>query len=181
MTRASGRKAHSNGADFEKYLEDVIFKAALDSGYFARIDKQNPTYVATRSRAGVTFKPKARSGADWIALGGPQCKWSYIAIEAKSVEGNALPRSAISDEQAAHLEAVTNCGQLAVLVIQFRSGPTSAICAAHWKEERFHRRGNGFSLQEGSLSKWNTITAFHTLEHVIRRWETHENSGWTLP
>ena len=27
MTKASGRKAHSNGADFEKYLEDVECEA----------------------------------------------------------------------------------------------------------------------------------------------------------
>ena len=179
MTKASGRKAHSHGAQFEDYLERVIFAEALRSGYFARVDKQNPTYFATRSRAGVTFKPRAASGADWIALGGPDCKWRYIAIEAKSVDGDSLPRSAISAEQTAHLQAATDAGQLAILMIQFGSG--SRTTAVRWKEERFHRRGNGFSLQAESISKWGTITQVHTLEHVIRRWETHENMGWALP
>jgi len=179
MTKASGRKAHNNGAQFEDYLERVIFAEALRSGYFARVDKQNPTYFATRSRAGVTFKPRAASGADWIALGGPDCKWRYVAIEAKSVDGDSLPRSAISAEQAAHLQAATDAGQLAILMIQFGSG--SRITAVSWKEERFHRRGNGFSLQAENISKWGTITQVHTLEHVIRRWETHENMGWALP
>ena len=180
MTRQSGARAKSNGGEFEKYLEDVVFKAALDSGYFARIDKQNPTYVASRNRAGVTFKPRAASGTDWIALGGPDCKWRYIAIEAKSVDGDSLPRSAISAEQTAHLQAATDAGQLAILMIQFGSG-SRRTTAVRWKEERFHRRGNGFSLQAESISKWGTITQVHTLEHVIRRWETHENMGWALP
>ena len=48
MTKVSGRKAHSNGAQFEDYLERVIFAEALRSGYFARVDKQNPTYFAAQ-------------------------------------------------------------------------------------------------------------------------------------
>ena len=32
MTKASGRKAHSNGAALEKYLENIHFRAGVASG-----------------------------------------------------------------------------------------------------------------------------------------------------
>jgi penicillin-binding protein-related factor A (putative recombinase) len=173
MTRASGRKAHSHGAEFEDYLERVVFKAALDSGYFARIDKQNPTYVASRSRAGVTFKPKARSGADWIALGGPQCKWSYIAIEAKSVDGDSLPRSAISTEQAAHLQAATDAGQLGLLLIHYRlETPTGLTYAVRWNEKYFYQRGNGRSLPITCIPDTYEVSQIKTLAETLSRWIT---------
>ena len=173
MTRASGRKAHSHGADFEKYLEDVVFKAALDSGYFARVDKQNPTYFATRSRAGVTFKPRAASGADWIALGGPDCKWRYIAIEAKSVDGDSLPRSAISAEQAAHLQAATDAGQLGLLLIHYGlETPTGLTYAVRWNEKYFHQRGNGRSLPITCIPATYEVSKTKTLAETLSRWIT---------
>lgn len=170
MTRASGRKAHSHGADFEKYLEDVVFKAALDSGYFARVDKQNPTYFATRSRAGVTFKPRAASGADWIALGGPECLWHYAAIEAKYSDDVTLARSRIKPHQAAHLDAAAAAGQLAVLIVSFASSDGPFHYAVRWSEELFRRRGNGCSLAIWDCSGRDELTLTRGLADVLGSW-----------
>jgi hypothetical protein len=75
-------------------------------GIFKRIDKLNPDHAAAGKIKGRTvFSPTERSGADWIALGGIHCRWQYIAIEAKSVDGDSLGRSALTDEQVAHLQA----------------------------------------------------------------------------
>ena len=174
MTKqTSGRKAHSNGAQFEDYLERVIFAEALRSGYFARVDKQNPTYFATRSRAGVTFKPRAASGADWIALGGPDCKWRYIAIEAKSVDGDSLPRSAISAEQASHLQAATDAGQLGLLLVHYGlETATGLTYAVRWNEKYFHQRGNGRSLPITCIPDTYEISPTRTLAETLSRWIT---------
>jgi len=183
MTKQSGRKAHSNGAQFEDYLERVIFAEALRSGYFARVDKQNPTYFATRSRAGVTFKPRAASGADWIALGGLQCKWSYIAIEAKSVDGDSLPRSAISSEQAAHLQATTDAGQLGLILVRFSLGtPHGLTYAIRWSESYFTQRGNGRSLMIENIPRSYEISNSRTLQDVTLPWSLSSEfiSPWLL-
>ena len=166
MTRASGRKAHSHGADFEKYLEDVVFKAALDSGYFKRIDKQNPTYVATRSRAGVTFKPKARSGADWIALGGRLCTWNYIAIEAKHSNGQSLALSELKPEQIAHLNAAEEAGQLGLLLVRFEV----FTYACRWSSSLFTSSGGGFSMKRANLPHRTEIAGDRTLADILNTW-----------
>ena len=164
MTRQSGSRAKSNGAEFEDYLERVVFKAALDSGYFARIDKQNPTYVASRSRAGVTFKPRKSSGADWIAMGGTGCKWGYIAIEAKSVDGDSLARSEFTDEQVKHLQDAEDQGQLGLVIVKFARG----IYVFRWWDDYFKPSGRGRSLGPSDLPAWNKIQS--ELEHTIGKW-----------
>lgn len=68
MTRASGRKAHSNGAALEKYLENIHFREAVNAGYFLHWAKQNPSYYGKQTRSGVVFMPHKASGADWIVL-----------------------------------------------------------------------------------------------------------------
>lgn len=171
MTKASGRKAHSHGTDFEKYLEDVVFKAALDSGYFARIDKQNPTYVASRSRAGVTFKPRAASGADWIALGGPACQWEYIAIEAKHSDAPTLARSRIEPNQAKHLTAAASADQLAVILVSFSLNPGAAVFAMRWSESLFTKSSNGRSLSMADCPDSNRITHFRDLDEILGSWQ----------
>jgi len=170
MTKASGRKAHSHGAEFEKYLDDVVFKAALDIGYFTRIDKLNPTYVAARSRAGVTFKPKARSGADWIALGGDDCLWNYAAIEAKSSDDVTLARSRIEPNQAAHLHAASDAGQLAVLIVSFSAPGGPFRYAVRWSEDLFRKRGNGRSLAMWDCSSRDELTSSRGLGDVLNGW-----------
>ncbi len=172
MTRQSGARAKSNGAEFEDYLDRVVFKAALDRGYFARIDKLNPTYVAVRNRAGVTFKPKARSGADWIALGGRQCQWSYIAIEAKSVDGDALPRSAILAEQSAHLEAAERSGQLGILIIRF-NGLKAQTYVVRWCEQLFRKRGNGHSLHLDQFAYCRGVNPGDNIGEMLSHWPLH--------
>ena len=171
MTKqTSGRKAHSNGAQFEDYLERVIFAEALRSGYFARVDKQNPTYFATRSRAGVAFKPRAASGADWIALGGPDCLWYYVAIEAKHSDDVTLARSRIEPHQAAHLDAAAAAGQLAVLIVSFASSDGPFHYAVRWSEDLFRRRGNGRSLAIWDCSGRDELTLTRGLADVLGSW-----------
>ena len=171
MTRQSGARAKSNGAEFEDYLDRVVFKAALDSGYFARIDKQNPTYVATRSRAGVTFKPRAASGADWIALGGPACQWEYIAIEAKHSDDPTLARSRIEPNQSRHLASVAGADQLAVILVSFSLNPGAAVFAMRWSESLFKKSGNGRSLSMADCPDSNRITHFRDLDEILGSWQ----------
>ena len=170
MTRASGRKAHSNGADFEKYLEDVVFKAALDSGYFARIDKQNPTYVAVRSRAGVAFTPKEASGVDWIALGGDSCSWHYIAMEAKHSDTATLAQSRIKPHQAKHLNAVLGARQVGVLLVEFTHPRGRSVFALKWTNLLFRKRGNGYSLAMEDCDIRDEITSYRSLAEVMHGW-----------
>lgn len=166
MTKASGRKAHSNGADFEKYLEDVVFKAALDTGYFKRIDKLNPTYVAVRNRAGVTFKPKKCSAADWIALGGSWCTWNYIAIEAKHTDGTSLALSELTPAQIAHLTAARESGQLGLLLVRFGT----RVYACRWSSDLFTSSGGGFSIKRKDLLNSSEIYYNRTLADILNIW-----------
>ena len=166
MTRQSGSRAKSNGAEFEDYLERVVFKSALDSGYFARVDKQNPTYVATRSRAGVTFKPKARSGADWIALGGRLCTWNYIAIEAKHSNAQSLALSELKPEQIAHLNAAEDAGQLGLLLVRF----DLRVYACRWSSEIFTSSGSGFSMKRQNIWHRNELLGDRTLADILGTW-----------
>ena len=175
MTKASGRKAHSNGADFEKYLEDVVFKAALDSGYFKRIDKLNPTYVAVRNRAGVTFRATEQSGVDWIAMGGEDCPWSYIAMEAKHSETRTLAQSRIKPHQIAHLDTTTERGlrvsrQVGVLLVSFNHNRGRSVFALRWTNVLFKKRGSGYSLAMEDCDIRDEITPYRTLNQVMYGW-----------
>ncbi len=170
MTRASGRKAHSHGAEFEKYLEDVVFKAALDSGYFARVDKLNPTYVAVRNRSGVTFRATEKSGADWIALGGERCPWYYIAMEAKHSDTATLARSRIKPQQSAHLFETIQSHQLAILLVSFTHERGRSIFAMRWPASLFKHRGSGQSIAMEDCDTRDEITAYRTLADVIDGW-----------
>ena len=166
MTKQSGRKAHSNGAQFEDYLERVIFAEALRSGYFARVDKQNPTYFATRSRAGVTFKPRAASGADWIALGGSHCTWNYIAIEAKHTNEKSLALSELKPDQIAHLNATEAADQLGLLLVRFGV----YVYAYRWSDGLFTSSGGGFSLKRANLPPRTEILGDRTLADILNTW-----------
>ena len=177
MTRASGRKAHSHGADFEKYLEDVVFKSALDSGYFKRIDKLNPTYVAVRNRAGVTFRATEQSGADWIALGGDLCPWSYIAMEAKHSDGSTLGKSRIKPQQITHLDATIERGllvsrQVGVLLVSFTHTRGRSVFALRWTNVAmpWKKRGSGYSIAMEDCDARDEITPYRTLGEVIDGW-----------
>ena len=166
MTKASGRKAHSNGADFEKYLEDVVFKAALDTGYFKRIDKLNPSYVAVRNRAGVTFRPTKCAAADWIALGGSWCTWNYIAIEAKHTNEKSLALSELKPDQIAHLNAAEQAGQLGLLLVRFEV----FTYACRWSSSLFTSSGGGFSMKRANLPHRTEIAGDRTLADILNTW-----------
>jgi penicillin-binding protein-related factor A (putative recombinase) len=166
MSKQGGRKAHSNGADFEKYLEDVVFKAALDSGYFKRIDKLNPTYVAVRNRAGVTFQPTKCSAADWIALGGNHCTWNYIAIEAKHTNAQSLALSDIKPAQIDHLNAAEDAGQLGLLLVRFEV----FTYACRWSNLLFTSSGSGFSIKRANLPHRTEIAGDRTLADILNTW-----------
>ena len=151
MTKASGRKAQSNGAEFEKYLEDVEFAHLLNEGFFRRIDKQHPR-------------------ADWIAQGGGgRCPWPYIAIEAKATDGKSLARSRISDEQAQHLQDAEDGGQLGLLIVRF--GDTAY--AVRWSERLFVSRGKGFSLRASDIAAVYRLSALTRLKQILL-WMAHK-------
>ena len=169
MTKASGRKAHSNGAALEKYLENIHFREAVAAGYFLHWAKQNPSYHGKQTKSGVMFMPHKASGADWIVLGGRKCQWPYIEIEAKSVVGNSLARSELSDEQALHLQKAMDGNQLGLLIVSFTIG----TFAVRWSEDLFTKSGAGRSLKADSLPRRvNMISLVDGcfLHNVMARW-----------
>ena len=170
MTKqTSGRKAHSNGAALEKYLENIHFREAVAAGYFLHWAKQNPSYHGKQTKSGVMFMPHKASGADWIVLGGRKCQWPYIAIEAKSVVGNSLARSELSDDQALHLQKAMDGNQLGLLVVSFTIG----TFAVRWSEDLFTKSGAGRSLKADSLPRRvNMISLVDGcfLHNVMARW-----------
>jgi len=165
MTKTSGRKAHSHGADFEKYLEDVEFAQLLNEGFFRRIDKQHPGHVkAGKIKRRAVFSPAKSSGADWIAQGrGPRCPWSYIAIEAKASTTNSLARTRITPEQAQHLQDAQDGGQLGLLIVRFRDG----AYAVKWWDGLFSKRGKGRSLRASDIAPINRISPTWSLKHIL--------------
>ena len=169
MTKASGRKAHSNGAALEKYLENIHFREAVAAGYFLHWAKQNPSYHGKQTKSGVMFMPHKASGADWIVLGSRKCQWPYIAIEAKSVVGNSLARSELSDDQALHLQKAMDGNQLGLLIVSFTIG----TFAVRWSEDLFTKSGAGRSLKADSLPpRVNMISPVDGcfLHNVMGRW-----------
>jgi len=169
MTRQSGARAKSNGAALEKYLENIHFREAVNAGYFLHWAKQNPSYYGKQTRSGVVFMPHKASGADWIVLGGRKCQWPYIAIEAKSVAGNSLARSELSDDQALHLQKAMDGNQLGLLIVSFTIG----TFAVKWSEDLFTKSGAGRSLRAESLPpRVNMISPVDGcfLHNVMARW-----------
>ena len=155
MTKASGRKAHSNGAALEKYLENIHFREAVAAGYFLHWAKQNPSYHGKQTK--------------WIVLGSRKCQWPYIAIEAKSVVGNSLARSELSDDQALHLQKAMDGNQLGLLIVSFTIG----TFAVRWSEDLFTKSGAGRSLKADSLPRRvNMISLVDGcfLHNVMARW-----------
>lgn len=167
VRRLAGKKAKSSGAEFEKYLVKWVFPEALRCGLFRRIDKLNPDHAAAGKLKGRTvFAPTARSGADWVALGGNICKWEYVAIEAKSVDGNSLGRSGLTDEQIAHLQAAHDEGQLGLLLVRFDAG----VYALRWTESLLVKRPNGESVRAEELDPALKIDAANPLHKIMDRW-----------
>lgn len=167
IRRNAGRKAKTSGNDFEKYLAKWVFPDALRTGFFRRIDKLNPDHSAAGKIKGRTvFSPTERSGADWIALGGGICPWEYIAIEAKSVNGNALGRSGLTDEQVAHLQAARDEGQMGLLLVRFDYG----VYALRWTETLLVKRPQGESVRADELDPALKIDGRNTLSAIMGRW-----------
>ena len=167
VRRLAGKKAKSSGAEFEKYLAKWVFPEALRCGRFKRIDKLNPGHaVAGMLKGRAVFTLTARSGADWVALGGNICKWEYVAIEAKSVDGNSLGKSGLTDEQIAHLQAAHEEGQLGLLLVRFDAG----VYALRWTESLLVKRPNGESVRAEELDPALKIDAANPLHKIIDRW-----------
>lgn len=167
IRRNAGRKAKTSGREFEKFLAKWVFPEVLRTGFFKRIDKLNPEHAATGKIKGRTvFSPTERSGADWIALGGATCPWEYIAIEAKSVDGNALGRSGLTDEQVAHLQSARDTGQLGLLLVRFDVG----IYALRWSESLLVKRPQGESVRADELDPALKIDGRNTLSAILGRW-----------
>lgn len=167
IRRNAGKKAKNSGDDFEEYLAKWVFPGMLRSGFFKRIDKLNPDYVATGKLKGrAVFSPTKRSGADWVALGGNLCKWEYIAIEAKSVDGNSLGKSGLTDEQIAHLQAARDEGQMGLLLVRFDAG----VYALRWTESLLVKRSQGESVRVEDIDPALKIDAANPLSKIMDRW-----------
>lgn len=167
VRRLAGKKAKSSGDDFEDFLKKHVFPGMLRTGWFKRIDKLNPGHaVAGMLKGRAVFTLTARSGADWVALGGNICKWEYVAIEAKSVDGNSLGKSGLTDEQIAHLQAAHDEGQLGLLLVRFDAG----VYAMRWTESLLVKRPNGESVRAEELDPALKIDAANPLHKIMDRW-----------
>jgi len=175
IRRNAGRKAKTSGTEFEKYLVKWVFPEPLRTGFFKRIDKLNPDHSASGKIKGRTvFSPTARSGADWVALGGIHCRWQYVAIEAKSVNGDSLGRSALTDEQVAHLQAARDENQLGLLLVRFNAG----IYALRWTERLLVKRGNGESVRVEDIDPALKLGPTNSLSRILSTYQ-FQSQGYT--
>jgi hypothetical protein len=80
----------------------------------------------------------------------------YLACEAKSTDGDRLPRSKISPKQQEHLTAVARAGGLALLVIEFRhdTPPVFTRYAVPWLEIKWTVLRTAESVAESDISQW---------------------------
>jgi len=174
VRRLAGKKAKSSGDDFEDFLKKHVFPGMLRTGWFKRMDKLNPGHaVAGMLKGRAVFTLTARSGADWVALGGNVCKWEYVAIEAKSVDGNSLGKSGLTDEQIAHLQSAHEEGQLGLLLVRFEAG----VYALRWTERLLVRRGNGESVRAEDIDPALKLGPTNSLSKILGSWQFNAQGG----
>lgn len=108
-----GRKSQAVGAAFESLIESH-HTMALRQGIIAHIVHNQASSRVVGGRL-IYDKPGV---ADYTGclVGGGRC----LAVEAKSVEGERLPKSRIEPLQEKHLNAIAEAGGLALLLVEFR-------------------------------------------------------------
>lgn len=116
VPRIASRVAVAAGKLHEKRIEAEL-RVAVEQGVIAWWAKNEPTFRAVGRGK---FLPVAAGGADFagVLTGG-----LAFSVEAKSTGEPRFYRSAIPEGQARHLDAVAKNGGLAVLAVQFRTGP----------------------------------------------------------
>jgi penicillin-binding protein-related factor A (putative recombinase) len=172
LSRAdAGRLGRKRGAVFEKFLVEHIFRPARDNGLFVRFDRQHPDMIPTRSPSGdgsPLFRLGRRSGADWIALLPKGHPFSYLAIEAKSIDAEALPLSKLDGHQIEHLNEAVTAGQGALLLVQYQAAAFSEIYAVPWEDAPWKKSGVGHSLARIDLGEVRRLRHWQCLERVLR-------------
>lgn len=150
---AAGAIATRRGSDFEQWLAKNIFAPAIRGGLFCRVDRQHPDMAPAGVAGGKVplFVMAAKSGADWIALvcAAAGCSCAYVALEAKSVSGDALALSALADHQIEHLNAAALQRQGALLLVYFSA--EAIAYAIPWARAPWTTTGRGSSIRKSSL------------------------------
>ncbi len=168
----AGDASQKRGRAFEKYLEEHIFGPAKNNGFFQRIDRQHPDMAPTHYTTpnnGRLFLLKRRAACDWIALLPKGAPAAYAAIEAKAIEGESLPLSALADHQTEHLNDADKADQVALLLVQFFC-PLPEVYAVPWRQAPWKGVGGGYSMRREDLSETWRLRNWQGLGRAI---------GWT--
>lgn len=167
----AGRIGQKRGAVFEKYLREHIFAPALVNKLFLRLDRQHPDMIPMRSqRSGEggppLFRLGKRAGIDWIALLPKGSLAAYLAIEAKSIEGEALPLARLENHQVEHLNQALEAGQQAILMVQFLC-PLPEVYAVPWQAAPWRKVGQGHSMARAELLDVWRVRNWNCLKRVL--------------
>ena len=108
-------------------------------------------------------------------MGGEDCPWSYIAMEAKHSETRTLAQSRIKPHQIAHLDTTTERGlrvsrQVGVLLVSFNHSRGRSVFALQWTNALFKKRGSGYSLAMEDCDIRDEITPYRTLDQIMHGW-----------
>jgi hypothetical protein len=166
----AGRLGQKRGAVFEKYLREHLFAPALVNKLFLRIDRQHPDMIPTRTSSGEQgpplFRLGKRAGSDWIVLMPKGCPFAYLAIEAKSIEGETLPLAKLENHQIEHLNQSIDAGQQSLLMVQFLC-PLPEVYAVPWGLAPWRKMAQGHSLARAQLSENWRVRNWRCLSRVL--------------
>lgn len=149
----AGAVATRRGFDFERWIVKYIFAPAIKGGLFQRVDRQHPSMAPAGFAAGKVplYVMAQKSGADWIALvcASARCSCAYVALEAKSVDGDSLGLSGIADHQIEHLNDAALQRQGSILLVYFSA--SAAGYAIPWARAPWTTTARGSSIRKDSL------------------------------
>lgn len=168
----AGALGQKRGRAFEKFLDEHLLGPAVKNGLFLRVDRQHPDMAPTNqtaSNGSRLFVLRKRSACDWILLLPKGAPVAYCALEAKAIDGESLPLSAIADHQVEHLNHADDAGQAAILLVQFFC-PLPEVYGVPWREAPWKPSGNGHSMRRGDLSETWRVRNWQCLGRVL---------GWT--
>jgi uncharacterized membrane protein len=146
--RIRGQRAKQAGDAFEKLVENQL-TVLRQIGMVAFWTHTGPTFL----RRGKFFAPIAAGVADYSGF---FCGGLAFALEAKSTKKGRYPRSDISPQQQAHLDACARAKGLALLALQFRDEQAGLMreFLVPWADAPWERARSAESLTAAGLAGW---------------------------
>ena len=164
----AGREAKHFGDAHESWIEGQLNAAVMlgilahwchtepktkyISGKLTHVEKSAADYVGVLE--GVDPDRAAMVGLPSYARSGGRT----LAVEAKSVKGDCMPRSIVSKKQAEHLEAVARAGGFALLVGEFRLDTVRVRFACPWLEVPWEVKRSAESVSPILMAPWSTAS-----------------------